>query len=719
MLPEQELLNPLEPKSSMPTLEPKEKVPISLAIAMGGLAVLGAKRLFLGKSALAGSPVPFYMSGLISVVTGYPFLRRGIESFSQNKKWNSDLLLGTSALALALVRENLVVLAGLSMLQFVNWKRSQLALGPGQENRLSPDIQSYSEKAGKWGLIGGAATWAITRNPLQGIAVLLAANPRLVTIPAHYAWQQAEVVSHERNFTVPSNGSLSQLARTNTMLIEETSLLFDQEESSDDEFQSYSNEEDSEKAVCYAASLMKSSGHPWKDEVWDHAKRTCRTIRSAFHVIEEESGLTGKINDIPIYVGNSAYLKQHGITCDTYEMEAKRLERKGFSVLFVAKAGHKPEPCLGFIARKVEASLNEWGKQLSSFMDKGWRIGVLQNRTNVNEVSLKKNGIDTSWLSLQPGEIIERLAFMQQQGENALFVADSQRNPLNDYMAAAGIPVITKDQIPRLLETFDYVKQMDRTVNKHFQIAKGWNLLGSALASLGALSAPVVNLAGDALSLVFLTRSKKASEAEAHPLDHTHGFQEIAAASDKPVWHSCSKEELMSRFQVDEHSGLSAARISELQSHHGKNRLEGKKSAPWFVTYFGQFKEFTTLILMGTTTFAFLSGGFFDGIAMGAILLANAAISTFQERKAEKVVQSLNQFQPPFCKVIRNGRESEISAIELVPGDIVHLEAGDRMPADIRLLQASNLRVNEAALTGESLPIDKKDLSIDENLPLP
>ncbi|MCD9023281.1 HAD-IC family P-type ATPase [Cohnella silvisoli] len=717
MPPLQERLNPAGPKLSMPEPEPKEKVPIPLAIAMGGLAVLGAKRLFLGRSALAGSPIPFYLSGLVSVVTGYPFLRRGFESFSQTKKWNSDLLLGTSALALALVRENLVVLAGLGVLQFVNWKRSQLALGPGQENRLSPEIQSYSEKAAKWGLIGAAATWAITRNPLQGIAVLLAANPRPATIPAQYAWQQAEVVSHERNFTVPSNGSLSQLARTNTMLIEETSHLFDQEENPD-EFQCFSKEEDAEKAVCYAASLMKSSGHPWKEDVWEHAKRTCRTIRSAFHVTEEDSGLTGKINDIPIYVGSSAYLKQHGIASDTYDLEAKRLERKGFNVLFVAKAGHKPEPCLGFIARKEAAGLSEWGKQLSSFTDKGWRIGVLQNRANVSEQSLKKRGIDSSWLSLQPGEIIERIALMQQQGENALFVADSERNPLNEYMAAAGIPVITKDQVPRLLETSAYVKQVDRTVNKHFQITKSWNLLGSALASLGALSAPVVNLAADALSLVFLTRSKKASERESPPLNRIPGVQEIAAASDKPVWHSSSREELMSRFQVDEFSGLSAARVAELQSRHGKNRLEGKKTTPWFVTYFGQFKEFTTLVLLGTTTFAFLSGGLFDGIAMGAILLANAAISTFQERKAEKVVQSLNQFQPPFCKVIRDGKESEISAIELIPGDIVHLEAGNRMPADIRLLQASNLRVNEAALTGESLPIDKNELPIEENLPL-
>jgi P-type E1-E2 ATPase len=85
---------------------------------------------------------------------------------------------------------------------------------------------------------------------------------------------------------------------------------------------------------------------------------------------------------------------------------------------------------------------------------------------------------------------------------------------------------------------------------------------------------------------------------------------------------------------------------------------------------------------------------------MGSILLANAAVGTFQERKADKVIEALNEFQPPKCKVLRNGSQSEIDGNKLVPGDIICLEAGDRVPADLRLLRSWNLEVNEAALTG-------------------
>ncbi len=204
-----------------------ENIPLPLALSMGGLAVLGAKQLFMGRSSLAGSPVPFfYLSALVSVLTGYPFLKRGIQTFSEKKTINSDLVLGTSALALALIRENLVVLAGLSLLQYVNWRRCNSVICGHQTIALSPEIQSYSEKAGKLGMIGAGVTWAVTGNPLRAVAVLLAANPRPATMPAQYAWNQAELVSGERNYVVPEQGSLSRLARTKTILLEDSSLLF-------------------------------------------------------------------------------------------------------------------------------------------------------------------------------------------------------------------------------------------------------------------------------------------------------------------------------------------------------------------------------------------------------------------------------------------------------------------------------------------------------------
>lgn len=720
-LTERQLRTELDPvRKPPPVSDPKNRVPLPLAAAIGGLTILGAKRLFTGTSAWSQSPLPFYMSGLVSVVTGYPFLRRGFDTLTRHKKWNSDLLLGTSALALALVRENLLVLAGLSILQYVNWRRSRLApSNETEEELLSPKIQSYSEKAARWGLIGGAVTWAVTRDPLRGIAVMLAANPRPATAPAQLAWRKAEVVSRELNYAIPQQGSLPQLARTNTILVEDASLLFEAEDPPD-KLLCITNEEDADKAVCVAASLMKNADHPWREDVWDQARKTCRTIRSAFHVTMEDGGLSGKINDRLAYVGSAEFLSRHGISCDAYSLEAKRKARKGYDVLFVAMAGHKPEPCVGFIARKERRVLNEHGKQLRSLPGSDWRIAALRNRSDIEDAALSENGVDARWLSLEPGEVIERVAVLRKQGESALFVAGSEPSPLSEYLAASGIPTIRPEEIGQIAASAEYAREIDRTVHRQLQVTKSWNLFGSALASLGAISAPLANLAADALSLVFISRAGKTSravsrEASSAPLGSA---PEIAAAAERPVWHSCSCEDATGHFRVSRETGLARERWAELRALHGPNALEGKRPKPWIATYAAQFKEFTTLVLLGTTAFAFFGGGVVDGLAMGAILLANAAIGAVQERKAEKVVEALNRYQPPQCKVLRDSRELTISAEELVPGDIVLLEAGDRVPADIKLLQSSNLRVSEAALTGESLPVEKNALPVEASAPL-
>ena len=143
--------------------------------------------------------------------------------------------------------------------------------------------------------------------------------------------------------------------------------------------------------------------------------------------------------------------------------------------------------------------------------------------------------------------------------------------------------------------------------------------------------------------------------------------------------------------------------------------MVSKKRPHWIKTYLGQFREFTTLVLGATALLSSLTGHLFDGMIMGAILLINAGIGTFQERKADRAVETMSKFVPPNCRVVRDGVVKEIAAHDLVPGDIVELEAGDRVPADLRILQAWNFEVNESALTGESLPIEKKDSVLHES----
>jgi P-type Ca2+ transporter type 2C len=690
---------------------PDANIPLPLAVAIGGLLAIGAKQLLFAKSALARSPVPFYLSGLVSVVTGYPFIKRGVAQFGRDKKINTDLLLGTGSLALALVRENLVVLAGLSMLQYVNWKRSR-QLADAQPVELSPEIRNYSSKAGKLGVAAAAATWALTRDPLRGIAVLLAANPRPASLPAEVAWKQAEVEFKEQGMPVPKHLSMSRLSRTQTLLLEDTSLVIAPRLG---EIECVSHEDEPDKLMCVAASLMEKTDHPWKPDVGRQAKITCRTIRTAFHVTADDDGVTGTVHNTSYSVGSQAYCQRHGISCENYDLEAKRLQKKGFDVLFAAKHTNNEVFCHGLIYRQQETA-PETRALLSRLREQGFHISPLRDGAAAGKEAIAGLGLDTAWLSVSEGEAVERIAAMHQEGHDVLLLTGDPPDERSRYLQEAGVASAPFDQLDSVLSAVSGARAMDSAVNEHLQMTKKWNVLGTTLATIGVLTAPLANLASDALSLLFMSRSQKtASAAFSRTSAASH---EVASTAEALLWHAQPWDRIANNFGVNERCGLSPEQVKASRARFGPNRLDQRKPVPWVVSYLGQFKEFTTLILVGTSLLAFFTGGMFDGLAMSAVLLANAGISTYQERKAEQVLENLNQFQPPDCTVIRNGESVRVSATDLVPGDVVSLEAGDRIPADLRIIRSWNLEVNEAALTGESHPVAKTDALTAEESPL-
>ncbi|SEB62758.1 HAD-IC family P-type ATPase [Paenibacillus sp. GP183] len=702
------------PETIYPPASPKKSVPLPLVVALGGLALLGAKRLLFGKSALAGSAVPFYFAGLVAVVTGYPFLSRGIARFGSEKQVNTDLILGSSALALALIRENVVVLAGISIIQYINWKRTQFALSEVQAVALPPEIRDYSNKAGKLGMAAAAAVWAVTRDPLRGLAVLLAANPRPATIPAEFAWKQAEVEFKEHGMDIPNNGSLSRFARTKTLLLEDTSLLM---ETNVYETRCASQNEEPEKIICTVASLMEKIEHPWKEGVRHSAKRTCRTLRTAFHVEQEDGGVRGTINNTLYSVGTLSYCGRAGIAYESYYLEAKRLQKQGFEVLFVAKQTDNGTICLGFIYRQLENLTLDTKQRLQRLYEQGLTVAPLRDSAWADSKQISGLSMDTAWLGANEGDILERISILRQQGEEVLLITGQEPHETSRYLTETGVSSVGYEQLESILIALKGVRKIESKVNKHFQITKKWNLIGPVLASLGMMSAPLINLAADAISLIFMAKSQKTAAA-AFAGNAPIISNEVAATAEALNWHAEPWENIKQKFNVNERVGLSSEQLLVSQSLFGPNQLEKKKIIPWIVSYLRQFKEFTMLVLVGTAVLAFFNGGALEGLAMGAVLLANAAMGSYQERKAERVIQNLNQFQPPETSVIRNGEQMRISATELVPGDIVHLEAGDRVPADLRIISSSNLEVNEAALTGESVPVEKNEVTVTEDCPL-
>lgn len=187
-----------------------------------------------------------------------------------------------------------------------------------------------------------------------------------------------------------------------------------------------------------------------------------------------------------------------------------------------------------------------------------------------------------------------------------------------------------------------------------------------------------------------------------------------------------SAEETLAALKTNRESGLSAEQVTELREKYGENRLKEKAKKTLFARFLDQFKDAMILILIVAAIVSFViaviegeAKDFFEPALILIIVVLNALMGVAQEGKAEKALDALKGLSAPHARVIRDGNEAVVEAAELVPGDIIKLEAGDFIPADARLLSSSSLKSEESALTGESVPSEKDALKpVDEKAAL-
>ncbi|MGM9625552.1 MAG: calcium-translocating P-type ATPase, PMCA-type [Eubacteriales bacterium] len=190
--------------------------------------------------------------------------------------------------------------------------------------------------------------------------------------------------------------------------------------------------------------------------------------------------------------------------------------------------------------------------------------------------------------------------------------------------------------------------------------------------------------------------------------------------------HNVSKEELLRTLSTDAENGLTEQEASSRRTEYGANKLREKKKKTVLRRFIDQFRDAMILILIAAAVISFIVActegepkEFFEPILIILIVVLNAVMGVMQESKAEKALDALRNLSAPHARVIRDGTESVIDAADLVPGDIIKLEAGDFIPADARLLHSVSLKSEESALTGESVPSEKDaDAEVKADAPL-
>ena len=190
----------------------------------------------------------------------------------------------------------------------------------------------------------------------------------------------------------------------------------------------------------------------------------------------------------------------------------------------------------------------------------------------------------------------------------------------------------------------------------------------------------------------------------------------VGMLTEKP-WHSMEVDEVLQALRAEK-EGLSTEEVQKRLKEYGPNELKKEKRKSAVRLFLEQFKDILIIILLIATALSMAIGEVYDAIVIIAIVIACAVLGFFEEYRAEKALEALKKMTAPTATVLRNGKEVQIQTSEVVPGDILLLYTGDKVPADARLIEAVNMKTDEAPLTGESTPVNKNVKPLPEDTPI-
>lgn len=185
------------------------------------------------------------------------------------------------------------------------------------------------------------------------------------------------------------------------------------------------------------------------------------------------------------------------------------------------------------------------------------------------------------------------------------------------------------------------------------------------------------------------------------------------------MWYTKTKEEVLIELNVDPHTGLSDEEVAKRREQYGPNSLKAKEKRSIISLFFSQLRDWLIYVLLAAVIITVLMGEYIDAAIILMVIILNAVLGVVQQVKAGKAIEALQKLSSPKAIVRRNSHISEINSDQLVPGDIVILDAGRYVAADIRIIESANLKIEESALTGESVPSEKyDDIVYDADTPL-
>ena len=603
--------------------------------------------------------------------------------------------------------------------------------------------------------IGAAiAIFLLTRDFQRSLAILLAGCPAAVALSSNTALGMAVARAAEQGILIKDVRYLELAEQADCVLFDKTGTLT-KAKPQIAEIVSLDSQYNEDEILVLAASAEQATIHPLARMFIEEAKAKKLSLYHSAGQMLVGYGVKAEVDGKKIMIGSKLMMEEAGLDLTRGLARIRRLEHLGSSLVYVAA----DDKLIGLIA--IQDTLRaESRRAIDSLRAAGIAdIGLITGDTTyIADTVAAELGISHNWGAMLPENKVEVVNKLRSEGRHIIMVGDGVNDTPAMAAADIGIAIGTGCSGPavetagilcvgddpcQVAATVELGKTTMQVLRQNLAFTAGLSVIGIALAAARIISPVTATLLQNFSTLGVIVNSArllKRDQPKKNNIETNQSYPKpeldlqrfnrqppaqdsFSASAGRAVsgtipalsgncWHSQPLEALIAKLETSGHFGLSEQVAKLRQAQFGYNLLaEGKKPTFWQL-FRDQFKDFMVKVLLGAAGLSFFLGKAKDGMLTIAIVLANAFLGAAQEIKAEASIGALQQLAAPMAAVIRGGRTQKIKARELVPGDIIVLEAGDKVPADARILAASHFEVEEASLTGETIPVKKNHLFI-------
>jgi Ca2+-transporting ATPase len=606
-----------------------------------------------------------------------------------------------------------------------------------------PDL--YTGRLMWWTIAISGTVFFLTRDFMRSLAVLLAGCPAAITLSRSTALGNAVSAAAEQGVFTKDIEAIERIGQVDTVLFDKTGTLTTARPGVTNIIP-LATDYTSNEVLILAASAEKSTRHPLARMLVNEVRKRSLSLLPASSQSFLGCGVQAIVGEKKVIVGNHLCMKQENITVVPTNSSIVRLEDFGNSVLYVAADGR----LVGLIGvRDMIRPESYTAMQKLRSLDIR-NIGIITgDSAQAAEYIASELSVTTQWNSMLPHDKMRAIEDIQRTGKQVAMVGDGTNDCLALAASAVGLAmgksgtaqalraadiVIANDDPRKVAQTISLSRRTNQIIKQNLALSASFNLIGMALA-ITRLIAPVTAgllLNISTLAVIFnsgrlLSRRKQreqvqmdlqrfAQKSTQGPFTTKNNLVQFPGihSSDKPsanikqAWHAESATTACEALETSSHFGLTHREADLRIGQYGKNVLKEAEKPSFWNLLSNQFKDFMVQVLLGAAGLAFAIGKTRDALLTVGIVAANALLGVMQEKKASSSLDSLKILSAPQARVLRDKRTTKVSAESLVPGDIIVLEAGDRVPADVRLLSSTHFEVEESALTGEPLPVRKE-----------